>query len=70
MVDAGTPTGLLAYLDAEPIGSCSVAPRAQHGRLVHSRTLLPADGKPTWVLTSFFIRSGFRRNGIAGALLD
>ena len=67
-VDAGTPTGLLAYLHREPVGWCSVGPRATYQRLVRSRTL-PVSDKPTWALTCFFIRRGFRRTGIAKALL-
>ena len=70
LVDGGTPTGLLAYLDGEPVVWCSVAPRATFGRLVRSRTLLPVDDKPAWALTCFFIRRGFRRKGIAKALLQ
>ena len=70
LVDADTPAGLLAYLDGEPVGWCSVGPRATYGRLVRSRTLLPVDDRPAWALTCFFIRRGFRRRGIAKALLD
>ena len=69
LVDAGARTGLLAYLDGEPTGWCSVGPRAEYGRLAHSRSLLPPDEKLTWALTCFFIRRGFRRSGIAKALL-
>ncbi len=69
LVDAGTPTGLLAYLDGEPAGWCSVGPRASFGRLVRSRTLLPPEDGPAWATTCFFIRRGFRRAGIAKALL-
>lgn len=70
LVEAGTPTGLLAYLDGDPVGWCSVAPRSTYGRLVRSRTLTSTDDKPGWAVTCFLIRRGFRRIGIANALLQ
>jgi hypothetical protein len=45
LVDNGTPTGLLAYVDGAPAGWCSLGPRETFGRLVRSRTLLPPDGR-------------------------
>jgi len=70
LVDAEAPTGLLAYLDGEAVGWCSVAPRTSFQRLVRSRTLLPGDDRPSSALTCFFIRYGYRRTGVATALLE
>src|SRR5215470_19800865 len=41
LVTSGEPTGLLAYVDAEPAGWCAVAPRPAFPRLLRSTTLAP-----------------------------
>ena len=69
LVAEGTPTGLLAYVDGDPVGWCSVAPRETFGRLVRSRTLPHADERPAWAITCFYVRAGFRRRGVASALV-
>lgn len=69
LVAEGTPTGLLAYVDGDPVGWCSVGPRETFGRLVRSRTLPPPDEEPAWAITCFYVRAGFRRRGIASALV-
>ncbi len=69
LVNAGEPVGLLAYVDGEAIGWCSVAPRGQHGRLIRSRTLGTPDDEKVWSIICFFIRRDHRRAGIARALL-
>lgn len=69
LVDAGEPVGLLAYVEGEAVGWCSVAPRGQHGRLLRSRTLGTPEGDNVWSITCFFIRRDHRRAGVARALL-
>ena len=69
LVAGGTPTGLLAYVDGDPVGWCSVGPRETFGRLVRSRTLPPPDEGPAWAITCFYVRAGFRRRGVASALV-
>ena len=75
--DAAEPsgsTGLVAYLDAEPVGWCAVEPRSDYpGLLRHYR--VPWEGRdedrsdPTvWAVTCFVTRAGFRRRGIGGEL--
>jgi GNAT superfamily N-acetyltransferase len=67
---AGEPApGLLAYRDGTVAGWCGVGPRSQMGRLVRSRTILPVDDLPVWSVTCFVVRTGFRRQGVARALL-
>jgi GNAT superfamily N-acetyltransferase len=62
--------GVLAYLDGEIAGWCSVAPRASHRRLMNSRTIPHVDDRPVWSIVCFVVRTGFRRRGVARALLD
>ncbi len=67
-------SGLIAYLDGEPVGWCAVAPRADHPRLLRDfrvpwlgRTEDKTD--PTvWAVTCFVTRAGYRRRGIGRAL--
>jgi GNAT superfamily N-acetyltransferase len=66
---ASVPPGFLAYLDGEVAGWCGVGIRAELPRLRDSRSLPPVDDSPVWCIGCFRIRSGFRRRGIAGALL-
>jgi GNAT superfamily N-acetyltransferase len=62
--------GLIAYLDGVPVGWCGIGPRAALPRMVNSRTIPTVDDLPVWSLGCFNIRVGFRRRGVAKALLD
>lgn len=68
--EEGRPPGVVAYLDDEPAGWCSVAPRRDHHRLTHSRTIPVVDDVDVWSVVCFLVRPGFRRQGVAAALLD
>jgi GNAT superfamily N-acetyltransferase len=63
------PPGYLAYLDDVPVGWVGVAVRTETPRLVNSRTIPAIDDLPVWSIGCFQIRPGYRRRGIAGALL-
>ncbi len=63
------PPGYLAYLDGEPVGWIGVGVRTELPRLVNSRTIPAIDDLPVWAIGCFRIRPGFRRRGIAKALL-
>ena len=62
--------GFLAYLEGEPVGWVGVAVRTETPRLVNSRTIPALDDLPVWSIGCFRIRAGYRRRGIARALLD
>ena len=71
---AKTTSGLVAYLDGEPVGWCAVASRADHPRLRRDnrvpwmgRTEDKAD-TTVWAVTCFVTRAGYRRRGISRAL--
>ncbi|WP_231955469.1 GNAT family N-acetyltransferase [Occultella aeris] len=68
--EEGTPPGVVAYVDGEPAGWCSVSPRASHHRLTHSRTIPTVDDVPVWSVICFVIRPPFRRQGLAAQLLE
>ena len=77
---APSTTGLIAYLDGEPVGWCAVAPRPDHARLLRDYRIpwLGRDEDKTdptvWSLTCFVTRAGYRRRGnsraLAGAAVD
>lgn len=72
---AGTPRGLLARRDGEPVGWVSVAPRADYVRL--PRTQLIAAGTPDpdfsdptiWAIVCFTVSPSHRRTGVGRELL-
>jgi len=70
LVNSGAPTGILAYLDGEPVGWCSVAPRATYLRLERSRTLKRIDDLPTWSVVCFYINRKLRHQGLPVKLLQ
>ena len=69
LVGAEREPGLLAYLDERPVGWCSVAPRAEFGRVERSRVLRPVDDRPAWSIVCFYIDRRHRGRGVAMALL-
>jgi GNAT superfamily N-acetyltransferase len=64
------PPGLLAYVDGEIAGWCGFGPRPDLPRLERSRTIPKIDDKPVWSILCFLVRPGYRRRGVAAALLD
>jgi GNAT superfamily N-acetyltransferase len=69
MVEGGNVPGLLAYVDGQPAGWVSIAPRESHARLVASRSLRPVDEQPVWSIVCFFIGREYRRQGLAADLV-
>lgn len=70
-MEAGPPPpGFLAYVDGEPAGWAGVGVRTEMPRLVKSRTIPAIDDLPVWSIGCFRIRPGYRRRGVARALLD
>jgi GNAT superfamily N-acetyltransferase len=66
---AAPPPGFLAYLDGEPVGWAGVSVRTETPRLMRSRTIPALDDRAVWSIGCFRIRPGFRRRGVATALL-
>jgi GNAT superfamily N-acetyltransferase len=63
--------GLVAYLDCEPVGWCSLAPRSDYAYLRQTtwkgRTE-DKDDASIWAVTCFVTRPGFRHQGVSRAL--
>lgn len=69
LVSHNTPVGILAYLDGEPVGWCSIAPRETYAALERYRALPCLDNQPVWSIVCFFIDSHTRRHGVTLGLL-
>jgi GNAT superfamily N-acetyltransferase len=72
--ESDTTSGLVAYLDGEPVGWCAVEPRTAYARLLRN-TRVPWDGRDedktdesVWAVTCFVTRAGYRRRGVSRAL--
>jgi GNAT superfamily N-acetyltransferase len=77
--DCGQPgsdrtSGLVAYLDGEPVGWCAVEPRSAYEGLLRVFRV-PWEGRDedkaddsVWAVTCLFARAGFRRRGVSRAL--
>lgn len=72
--DAEATTGLVAYLDDEPVGWCAVEPRTAYiglvrgGRVAWTGRSEDRTDDSVWAVTCFVTRAGFRRRGISRAL--
>ena len=64
------PAGMLAYVDGEVAGWCGFGPRPRLPRLERSRTIPKIDDEPVWSVLCFNVRVGYRRRGVAAALLE
>lgn len=69
-----TTSGLVAYLDGEPVGWCAVEPRRAYPALLRVYKV-PWEGRDedkdddtVWAVTCILVRVGFRRRGISSAL--
>lgn len=69
--ESGTTSGLVAYLEDEPVGWCAVEPRTRYPGLLRvyrvpwaGRTEDRSDGS-VWAVTCVFVRAGFRRRGFS-----
>jgi GNAT superfamily N-acetyltransferase len=78
--DAPSTSGLVAYLDGEPVGWCGVEPRSSYFGLARVYRV-PWEGRSedkadpsVWAVTCLLVRAGFRRRrityGLARAAAD
>jgi hypothetical protein len=72
--ESGMTSGLVAYLDGEPVGWCAVEPRTAYAGLVRNNRV-PWDGRDedkadesVWAVTCLLTRAGFRKRGVSRAL--
>jgi len=69
LLKQGRAQGTLAFAEDKPVGWCNIGPREEFPRLRRSRVLSYKAAPGTWSINCFFIAPGWRKRGIAGALL-
>ena len=69
LLKQGRVQGALAFAADKPVGWCNFGPRGDFPRLKGSRVLSYKAAPETWAINCFFIAAGWRKRGVAGALL-
>jgi GNAT superfamily N-acetyltransferase len=69
LVASGEANGAIAFAGKEPVGWIAYGPRPDFPRLDRARTLACPDAGEVWALPCFFIKAGWRDQGVAKALL-
>ncbi len=62
--------GLLAYVNGEVAGWCSIGPREHFVALENSRILKRVDDRPVWSISCFFVAKAYRRQGLMQRLIE
>ena len=72
---SSTTSGLVAFVDGEPVGWCAVEPRPAYPRMLR-KVRVPWKGRTedkhddgVWAVTCFVTRPGFRKRGISHVLV-
>jgi GNAT superfamily N-acetyltransferase len=72
--ESDSTSGIVAYLDGEPVGWCAVEPRSAYEGLVRNARV-PWEGREEdktddriWAVTCLLTRAGFRKRGVSRAL--
>jgi GNAT superfamily N-acetyltransferase len=69
-IRAGTPVGILGYLDGEPVAWCSIAPRETYRPSLGGADE-PGDAPGTvWSLACLFVTSRLRGQGVTHQLIE
>jgi len=69
-VRQGEPVGVLAYVDGEAVGWCSIAPRESYAAVLASRVIPQVPGDRVWSVACFFVAARARRHGLRARLLE
>ncbi len=69
LVKSGPPPGLLAFDGDLAVGWCQLTPRDALPWLNRDRRLKRVDDAAVWSISCFYVRRGYRRRGVAAALI-
>jgi GNAT superfamily N-acetyltransferase len=69
IVRRGPPPGLLAFDGDRAVGWCQVTARDDLPWLFRARFFEPVDDLPVWCVSCFYIRRGFRHQGVMRSLV-
>ena len=70
IVKQGPPPGLLAFDGELAVGWCQLTPRANLPSLEKRNFFERVDDLPVWSISCFYIRRGYRRQGVMSALIE
>jgi GNAT superfamily N-acetyltransferase len=70
IVKRGPPPGLVAFDGDVAVGWCQLTPRDALPWLDRARRLKRVDQLPVWSLSCFYVRIGYRRQGVTSALIS
>jgi GNAT superfamily N-acetyltransferase len=70
LVRSGKVHGVLAYVDGQPVGWAAFDRRRDFIKLDRSPSLACSDADEVWSVPCFFVKSGFRGQGVSRALLQ
>jgi GNAT superfamily N-acetyltransferase len=69
LVRRGPPPGLLAFDGERAVGWCQLTPRAALPYLDQSPRFPRVDDRPVWSVSCFYVRRGYRKQGVMPQLL-
>ena len=69
IVEKGPPPGLLAFDGDVAVGWCALTARRNLAWLARKPALEPPDALPVWSISCFYVRRGYRRQGVMSALI-
>jgi len=69
IVEDGPPPGLLAFQGDLAVGWCQLTPRESLPMIDRNWRLGRVDDLPVWCISCFYVRIGYRRQGITSALI-
>lgn len=70
LITSGLAHGALAFSGDEAIGWCSFDKRIDYLKLDRAPSLKCNDAENVWSIPCFFIKKGYRKKGVAAALLN
>ena len=70
LVQDGPPPGLLAFDGDLAVGWCQLTPRQALPWLDRAWRLKRVDEVPVWSLSCFYVRKGYRKQGVTSALIQ
>ncbi len=69
IVKRGPPPGLLAFDGDKAVGWCQLTPREDLPWLDRGRVRARVDQVPVWSISCFYVRRGYRQQGVMSALI-
>jgi GNAT superfamily N-acetyltransferase len=69
IVKRGPPPGLLAFAGELAVGWCQLTPRDDLPWLDRTQALGRVDATPVWSISCFYVRRGYRGQGVMSALV-